>query len=730
VAQARAAWSAAAGTRASDPPDAELDYVDELQHNWQDRSGVRSGDSSLASDELDLLRPHVVNLRMGRFSNDGLMTGSEADVDRLFDEALPAWIGQLKTDQVPRVVFYAHGGLVKESTALKSALATRRWWLDNGVYPIYFVWETGLFETLGSMLHRGRDQLAPVGERGVISDRITDPLLEELVRALGAQRIWGAMKASAYFASAEKGGARYVAKKLATFVKGAGKSAELHAVGHSAGSIFHAHFLPVCRDVAKTGFPGFKTLQLLAPAINCEDFKQHLMPLGGQAGGVASMTMFTMRKDLERADNCAAVYRKSLLYLVSEACEDQRKTPILGLEQSLRNDSAIKAFFGLGLNAPAVAEVVWSKSPLVEGRSATRATRHGDFDNDAPTMTSVVRRILGKGEIDPVLPFPKQASTGDRSLANEWLSEVDWPDWAVGSGLPATALLPGTTPPTVSAASSSGRRLAVCIGIDAYSRAPLQGCVNDARRWSETLRSFGFDVEKLENDKADRDGILKALRDLIAHSRAGDTLVFQYAGHGTQLEDLDGDEADGDTPGYDEAIVPYGYESGAFVIDDDIAAIVTTLPADVRLTFLLDCCHSGTGTRFAVGGALTPRTQGDSRARRLPATPEMMVAHRRFRQGSGSRGFAAGIGARNASHTMREITLAACQSHELAYETGGQGDFTRLAHQVLARRVAGLTNVGFYESVLQEFGPGPRQRPRLDCDLTVRTAPLLGIAWS
>jgi hypothetical protein len=733
VSRARRSWEAAPGARAQESLDAELDYVDELQHIHEEDRGARGIEAGLTPDELDLLRDHVVNLRMGHFSSDGLMTGSEADVDRIFEESLPAWTSRLPPEQRPKLMFFAHGGLVKESNALRAALSTRGWWLANGVYPIYFVWETGLFETIGSMLRRGRDQAAPIGERGVISDRITDPLLEEIVRALGGQRIWGAMKASARFASENGGGAWYVAKKLAEFAAGGGKEAELHAVGHSAGSIFHAHFVPTCKQLGKDTFPGFRTLHLLAPAITCSDFADLLMPLGGQAGGVERTIMFTMRKDLERGDNCAGIYRKSLLYLVSEACEDKRKTPLLGLDESIRRDQKIKAFFGLGSNPPAASEVVWSKSPLKEGCGASRATSHGDFDDDAATMTSVLRRILDRCDGRPVVPFPKRPGSRDQSLADDWLSEVDWPEGVARKPDALTVAAP--TPESPAAAftvvsASTGRRIAVCVGIDAYADQPLAGCVNDARRWGATLRSLGFEVKSIENEKATREGIQGLLTDLIKGSRSGDTLVFQFAGHGTQLEDLDGDELDGDTPGYDEAIVPYDYQTGAYLIDDDIAALVKKLPADVRLTFLLDCCHSGTGTRFAVGGGLQSREAAGVKARRIIATPAMMAMHRHYRLSSAVRKFSGGARSGAAVHTMREVALAACQSHELAYETGGAGDFTQRAHEVIARRTAVLTNAGFYEALLQAFGSNPRQRPRLDCDVTFRMAPLLGIDWT
>ena len=262
------------GARAGDPPDAELDYGDELHSALiESARGAKRRGEELDAAMIERLRPHVINLRMGRFSKDGKMTTQREDVDAIFEEELPRFVaahsGTGMGVRVP-VVFYAHGGLVAESSGLAVAAKHLGFWKRNGVYPISFVWETGLFETIGQLLQRSRDQAAPDGQRGGFTDSITDPALELAVRALQAPRIWGGMKASAAAACDAEGGASYVAQKLGTFLQAHGDKVELHAVGHSAGSIFHAHFVPTCRAVASAQF---KTLQLLAPAVTCRGFQ-------------------------------------------------------------------------------------------------------------------------------------------------------------------------------------------------------------------------------------------------------------------------------------------------------------------------------------------------------------------------------------------------------------------------------------------------------------------------
>ena len=95
---------------------------------------------------------------------------------------------------------------------------------------------------------------------------------------------------------------------------------ELHAVGHSAGSIFHSWFVPAVVRRANTSF---KTLSLLAPAIRVDDFELRLLPAMGQT--VDQTTIFTMVKDLELADSLIGIYGKSLLYFIYHALEPETR---------------------------------------------------------------------------------------------------------------------------------------------------------------------------------------------------------------------------------------------------------------------------------------------------------------------------------------------------------------------------------------------------------------------
>ncbi len=667
--------------------------------------------------ELDAMRPHIVNLRKGMFSSSGDWTTSAGDVDAIFDQYLPAALKAARgRDRPLRLMFYAHGGLNDEASALAAAHARIDWWKSNDIYPIYFIWETGLGETLGQMLEGWRQSRA--AGRNVFSDHVSDPLIEAFAHRTLGVNLWDTMKTSAERASAATGGAFYVAEKLAAFCSQHAGDVEVHAAGHSAGAIFQTHFLPCA---LARGVPRIDSLHLLAPAVRTDLFRNNLYTHIGEGQGVDALTVYTMADSFEKDDNCALVYRKSLLYLIYKGLEFDVDTPILGLERCLRSDGDLKRLFGLA-GARAVADVVWSDNQQERGRSASRARTHGGFDDDPATMGSIVRRVLGKQDADPIVELPRdgRAARG----ADVWQAPVDeWDDvdsdgwqqpasagwqqatsdWGSGYTAPQKKSWSDTT-----GNGSGGRRRALCVGIDAYPTSALAGCVNDANDWAAALANLGFERQMLLDGAATRTAIVRELKALVDGSRAGDVIVFQYAGHGASVPDLNGDEADGDTPGTDEAVCPVDFDSGELLIDDDIGAIFSRLPDGVNLTCFFDCCYSGTINRMAYGQGTATRPAG-ARVRFVQLSRkaiDLFVAKRQ--SGAGSRAVS-----RAAGDAMREVVFSACLSSEVALENQGHGDFTRYALQVLKQGGDGLSNADFAARVTQAFGRMPRQHAKL-----------------
>jgi hypothetical protein len=658
------------------------------------------------------MRPHIVNLRRGLFSDRGDWTSSPGDVDAIFDEHLPAAFKAAGERGRPlRIMLYAHGGLTDEATALAAAQSRIDWWKSNDIYPIFFVWETGFGETVGQMIENWRQGRG--AQRNFFSDHVSDPAIETFAHASFAVPVWDAMKTSAERASAPGGGAFYVAEKLAAFCQDHPESVEVHATGHSAGAIFHTHFIP---SALARGVPRFDSLHLLAPAVRVDLFAQQLATFIGAGQGVERLTLYTMADSFEKEDNCAQIYRKSLLYLVFKSLEPDRDEPILGLERCLRSDTDLKRLFGLN-GATARADVVWSDNRQERGRSASRSRTHGGFDDDAATMGSIVRRVLGKADADHIVELP--AVSRAASATDYWHAQAD-PFEEPAQASQSWQAPPGaswnegaSTPPPRPAAfdGKGGRRMALCVGIDTYPTAPLGGCVNDAQAWAAAFTGLGFDTPRMLLDRqATRAAIVRELETLVHGSRAGDVIVFQYAGHGTQVPDLDGDEAGGDSAGEDEALCPWDFASGDMLVDDDMRAIFGRLPDGVNLTCFFDCCHSGTITRMAVGGA-APAVAPGRRARFVRANAQVIENFIAKRQAGGTRGVRSR--APSSEDAMREVVFSACLSREVALENDGHGDFTRRALQVLAQSGAGLSNGDFADRVTQAFGPAPQQHAKL-----------------
>jgi hypothetical protein len=129
----------------------------------------------------------------------------------------------------------------------------------------------------------------------------------------------------------------------------------------------------------------------------------------------------------------------------------------------------------------------------------------------------------------------------------------------------------------------------------------LDGSLNDVESVHELLASpkFGFadnNIHIVEEEKATRDGILQAMKKyLLDEPNRGDTVVFYYAGHGSQrFNSLT------DKPFHlDETIVPSDASSGAFDIrDKEIARLFNQIvDKGILLTAIFDSCHSGSIAR-------------------------------------------------------------------------------------------------------------------------------------
>jgi hypothetical protein len=177
---------------------------------------------------------------------------------------------------------------------------------------------------------------------------------------------------------------------------------------------------------------------------------------------------------------------------------------------------------------------------------------------------------------------------------------------------------------------------ALIIAIGAYERSTgwnSLSSANDEPMLRAALIARGFSEKNIRSyvDGAlDRQAIIDAFRkDLIEKVKPGDVVFFHFSGHGQQILDDDGDEADG----LDEALVPYNaplnfyikspttgrpveYDGSLHLRDDDLGELLTELRtrlgAKGNLMVSIDACHSGTATRGGITrGAAEPNVPKD-----------------------------------------------------------------------------------------------------------------------
>ncbi|NBU33888.1 caspase family protein [bacterium] len=142
---------------------------------------------------------------------------------------------------------------------------------------------------------------------------------------------------------------------------------------------------------------------------------------------------------------------------------------------------------------------------------------------------------------------------------------------------------------------------ALLIGINyTGSSAQLNGCVNDITNVRKFLLEMcGFQPQNIVTltdapDNANRP-TRKAMEDQIGTlargAKSGDTLVFYYSGHGSNVPDNSNDESDGK----DEVLVPMDYMRAGVITDDWLNEnLVKKIPQNAVLYAFTDCCHSGT----------------------------------------------------------------------------------------------------------------------------------------
>lgn len=153
--------------------------------------------------------------------------------------------------------------------------------------------------------------------------------------------------------------------------------------------------------------------------------------------------------------------------------------------------------------------------------------------------------------------------------------------------------------------TSTTVKKALIIGINyRNTSAELQGCINDAKNLRQFLidKNYFTSSEIYLMDDSQRLwkrptklNIMRQLAELVKFANKNKTkqveLFLSYSGHGSNVLDRNGDEADS----LDEVIVPCDYRIFGVIKDDDLKKyFINQLGSNVKLTVLCDSCNSGT----------------------------------------------------------------------------------------------------------------------------------------
>lgn len=207
---------------------------------------------------------------------------------------------------------------------------------------------------------------------------------------------------------------------------------------------------------------------------------------------------------------------------------------------------------------------------------------------------------------------------------------------------------------------------ALLVGIDRFAaQTNLDGCTNDIGAMYGLLTTgYGVDpdaVRVLRDEEATRQGIIDAFMEHLVENPAierGDQIVFHFSGHGANMIDPLG----ASPTGYIESLVAHDSGlDGVFNIPDTTVAALLELLSHSKgdnITVVLDCCHSGNGTRE--GGDRAPKSRLTEPDRRQP--PAKLDAE------LVERATALGVKKRWRQEGLPYTLLAACRDRELAQE--------------------------------------------------------------
>lgn len=147
-------------------------------------------------------------------------------------------------------------------------------------------------------------------------------------------------------------------------------------------------------------------------------------------------------------------------------------------------------------------------------------------------------------------------------------------------------------------ALAADKALLIGVGEHQDARNNLPGIDLDITNMKQAAKLLGFNnIKTLENSQATESNIKKQLRWLTKGVGKDDRVLLYFSGHGSQMRDRNGDEADR----LDEFLVAYdfgvtGNTPRGYILDDDLNRALSKIPSR-NVYVVVDACQSGTSTK-------------------------------------------------------------------------------------------------------------------------------------
>ena len=266
---------------------------------------------------------------------------------------------------------------------------------------------------------------------------------------------------------------------------------------------------------------------------------------------------------------------------------------------------------------------------------------------------------------------------------------------------------------------------ALLVAIDDYpSPIPkLRGCVNDIDAFASYLtervakdKGVALKLKTLKNGEATRQAVVETFRGHLGQAKKGDVALFYYSGHGSQ-EQAPEEFWKIEPDHLDETLVCVDSRTpGCWdLADKEIAKLIGEVAANgPHVAVILDCCHSGSGTREIE--TVVRRAPTDLRRRPIES---FFVSVAEAEAASATRSVDSKDASRYAPPEGRHVLFAACRSDETAKEYSGDGKRRGAFSFFLGDALRGAAGVPTYRDLFARASAlvasqVPNQSPQLE----------------